>query len=97
MKLILNIIWIGAFLWILIIDFVVIVLAFAGDSLIWSLVFAWNLLLIPVYFLRNFTKKLSGDDYISVWFKVLKIRFLNWKNNSKQQMEEEIERNSPKE
>ena len=87
MKLILNVIWIGAFLWILIIDFVVIVSAFAGDSLIWSLVFAWNLLLIPVYLLRNFTKKLSGDDYISVWFKVLKIRFLNWKNKSKQKME----------
>ncbi len=96
MKLILNIIWIGALIFILFLD-VIGLFAFVFGDADWEIIFAWNLLLIPVYFLRNFTKKLSGDDYISVWFKVLKIRFLNWKNNSKQKMEEEIERNSPEE
>ena len=83
-------------LWILFFDMLLTIFSLNGN-INWILVFLFNLILIPVYFLRNYTKKLSGDDYISVWFKVLKIRFLNWKNNSKQQMEEEIERNSPKE
>lgn len=96
MKFVLNIIWIGALIWILFFDMLLTIFSLNGN-INWILVFLFNLILIPVYFLRNYTKKLSGDDYISVWFKVLKIRFLNWKNNSKQQMEEEIERNSPKE
>ena len=31
---------------------------------------------------------------IYLWFKVLKIRFLNWKDSSRQKLEEELERNS---
>ena len=73
----------------------ILLLFFGGETIYWENFFAYLIIsLITIFILRVISNKLSGDDYISLWFKVLKIRFLNWKDGSRQKLEEEIERNS---
>jgi len=95
MKLILNILWIGGLILFSISVFLALVLFIGGESLNWGNIFViWSILLITIFILRVISNKIPGDDYISLWLKVLKIRFLNWKDSSRQKLEEEIERNS---
>ena len=95
MKLILNILWIGGLIMLSISVIMVLVVFFDGQFLDWGDIFTvWIISLTTIFILRFISNKLSGDDYISLWFKVLKIRFLNWKDSSRQKLEEELERNS---